>query len=139
MTPEAAARILEAAYRHQRPWRADEIRALLDTPGMRVSGGDGAVLIARIVVEDAEILALATDPDCQRQGAATALIADFHAEARHAGAEAAFLEVAAANAAARAFYAARGYAETGRRPRYYRRPDGQTDDAILMRRHLSDQ
>jgi ribosomal-protein-alanine N-acetyltransferase len=44
-----------------------------------------------------------------------------------------FLEVAPGNAAARALYASAGYAEVGRRPRYY--PDGS--DALLLARALS--
>jgi ribosomal-protein-alanine N-acetyltransferase len=44
-----------------------------------------------------------------------------------------FLEVAEANAAARALYAAAGFAEVGRRRRYY--ADG--GDALVLRRGLS--
>ncbi|MHA6326713.1 GNAT family N-acetyltransferase [Roseivivax sp. CAU 1753] len=136
MTPEAAAQVLQAAYRHQRPWRADEIAATLATPGAQLFGRQDAVLIARILAGEAEILALATAPAAQRAGHAAALLAAFHAAARAGQADTAFLDVAAANTAARAFYARAGYRDAGRRPRYYRLPDGTRDDAIVMTRAL---
>ena len=48
----------------------------------------------------------------------------------------AFLEVAADNAAAQALYARAGFAESGRRRGYYRRPDGSGLDALVMQRAL---
>jgi ribosomal protein S18 acetylase RimI-like enzyme len=52
--------------------------------------------------------------------------------ARNAGAESLFLEVAADNVGAQAFYSAEGFFEVGRRPRYYR---GEID-ALVLRRDL---
>ncbi|QFS81876.1 ribosomal-protein-alanine N-acetyltransferase [Roseivivax sp. THAF40] len=138
MSPADAAAIMSAAYQHQRSWRTDEIAATLASPGVRLFSAGSAMLIARILGDEAEILALATAPDQQRSGAASALIAEFHATARESGAHHAFLEVAALNAPARALYAAHGYAETGRRPRYYRLEDGRFDDAIVMQRALGE-
>jgi [ribosomal protein S18]-alanine N-acetyltransferase len=51
------------------------------------------------------------------------------AQAAALGARTMFLEVAAANAAARALYAAHGFTEVGLRRRYY----GNGDDALMLR------
>lgn len=134
MTPEDAAALFAAAYRHQAPWDSAAIAATLATKGARLFASPGGVLIARILGDEAEILALATDPAQQRSGVATALLAQFHEAAAQAGARTAFLEVAERNAPARALYARAGYAEIGRRPGYYRLPDGARDAAIVLQR-----
>jgi ribosomal-protein-alanine N-acetyltransferase len=65
-----------------------------------------------------------------------ALLAQFEAAARKAGAEVAFLEVAAGNSAARALYKQAGWHETGRRPAYYRSLDGHWEDAMILSLNL---
>jgi len=45
--------------------------------------------------------------------------------------------VAADNEAAQALYLGEGYAQTGRRPRYYARAEGQKVDALLMTKALT--
>ena len=55
------------------------------------------------------------------------------AEAKAGGADRMLLEVSAANSNALGFYAAAGFTEIDRRPRYYK--DGS--DAIVMRRSLA--
>jgi ribosomal-protein-alanine N-acetyltransferase len=71
-------------------------------------------------------------PDRQRSGIARALLETATAAARGDGADRILLEVSATNTAALAFYAANGFEEIDRRPRYYK--DGA--DAIVMRRQL---
>jgi ribosomal-protein-alanine N-acetyltransferase len=46
-----------------------------------------------------------------------------------------FLEVRASNHAAIQLYSAYGFHQVGRRPHYYRLPDGR-EDALVMARHL---
>ncbi|MEN0075727.1 MAG: ribosomal-protein-alanine acetyltransferase, partial [Paracraurococcus sp.] len=60
------------------------------------------------------------------------LLAAALAGAAAPGAAAMFLEVAAGNAPAQALYAGQGFAEVGRRRRYY--ADGS--DALVLRRDL---
>lgn len=136
MSPATLAAIMAAAYRHQRPWSEAELAATLDTAGIHLFTRARAFLLVRILAGEAEILALATAPEAQRNSHAAALVDEFHKAARAAGAERAFLEVAAGNAPARAFYAKAGYSETGRRPGYYRRDDGTRDDALVLARAL---
>jgi ribosomal-protein-alanine N-acetyltransferase len=76
-------------------------------------------------------------PGARRHGVGTELVARGAAEAAARGAKRLFLEVADDNAAARALYARAGFAEAGRRPRYYARADGSRRDALLLALNLA--
>ena len=75
-------------------------------------------------------------PEARRQGIGRALLDTLLAAAHRRRLGSVVLEVAADNAAARRLYAARGFIQAGRRPRYYRRPGG-TVDGLIMRRGLA--
>ncbi|RBI87192.1 ribosomal-protein-alanine acetyltransferase [Rhodosalinus halophilus] len=134
MTPETLAALHARAF--ARGWTAEEFARLLESPHVFALGDGRAFALGRVAAEEAELLTLATDPLHRRQGLARARLAAFEAEARARGATTAFLEVAADNGAARALYEASGWAEAGRRPRYYPRSDGPAADALIMRRAL---
>ncbi|MGG5820674.1 GNAT family N-acetyltransferase [Falsiroseomonas sp. HW251] len=114
-------------------WGADAIRLMLEMPGAFGLHAKGGFVLARVAADEAEILTLAVAPGHRRRGLGGALLAGAMAQAVLRGAAAMFLEVSEANAAARALYAAAGFAEAGRRRRYY--PDGA--DALVLRRDLS--
>ncbi|MCU9847355.1 ribosomal protein S18-alanine N-acetyltransferase [Defluviimonas sp. WL0024] len=130
--PERLAAIHRAAFSHPRPWSATEIAALLTTPGAFLIVEDRGFLIGRAIAGEAELLTVAVAPAARRQGIGARLLAGFLDAARAAGAETAFLEVAADNAAALALYARHGFAETARRRGYYLTPGGSRVDAVLM-------
>ena len=137
MRPEALARLHAAAFAGtDRPWSAAEFASLLAQPGALLLGDGRAILLGRLAADEAELLTLATDPAHRRQGLAAALLARFEAEARAGGAARAFLEVAEDNPPARALYARAGYAEVGRRPRYYARAQGPAVAALILARAL---
>lgn len=119
-----------------RPWSEAEIAGLLASPLCFVLTRDQGFLIGRVVAGEAEVLTLAVDPAARRRGVAAGLVAGFLAEARARGAEVAFLEVAADNAAARELYAAAGFAEAGRRRGYYHGTDGRAVDALILSRRV---
>lgn len=127
----ALAALHAAAFPEGERWGADAIRLMLEMPGAfgLHLPGQGFVL-ARVAADEAEILTLAVVPGARRQGHGGALLAAAMAGAAARGAAAMFLEVSERNAAARALYAAAGFAEAGRRRRYY--PDGA--DALVLRR-----
>ncbi len=105
--------------------------ALLARTAAAAGGGQPAgFLLLRQAADEAEIITLAVRPRLQRLGVARALLQAGLQRLAAAGVTVCFLEVAEANTAARRLYAASGFAEAGRRPRYY--ADGQ--DAVLMRR-----
>lgn len=119
-----------------RPWDAGEFATLLASHEVFVLGGAEGFAVGRVTVDEAELLTLAVDPARRRQGLGAALLAEYEAEALRRGAARSLLEVSAQNAPARALYLARGYHSCGRRPGYYRAPDGQRIDAEIMDKAL---
>jgi [ribosomal protein S18]-alanine N-acetyltransferase len=97
-----------------------------------VAENDGRVaafLAARKLMDEMEILNLAVTPTARGQGIATQLLRESMQWAAENGIGKVYLEVRASNAAARNFYASRGFHAAGMRPNYYRDP---TDDALLL-------
>lgn len=90
-----------------------------------------AFALGRSVADEAELLTLVVARDRRRAGIGRRLVAAFEEGARRHGAVAAFLEVSAENAAARALYEAAGWRVAGQRSGYY---DGV--DALAMRKDL---
>lgn len=114
---------------------ADGVAGDLPTVSYLVAEHDGVLVghaVASVVADIAELQRIAVAPAHRRTGLASALLAAVVAQARAAGADRLLLEVREDNAAALAFYAARGFVEVDRRRRYYR--DGAT--AVVLRRGL---
>ncbi len=117
-------------------WSATLLRDLVDADLARgelvlAVAADGGLLgyaVLSAVGEDAELQRIAVLPAARRRGVAGALLAAGRDRVRRAGATRLLLEVRADNAAALALYAGEGFAEIGRRPRYYR--DGTT--AVIL-------
>lgn len=89
--------------------------------------------LAWLVVDELHIQNVAVDPDYRQRGLAKRLIEDMLHAAVEAGAEKALLEVRESNEAARRLYRSLGFAEQGRRRRYYTNP---VEDAILCQKDL---
>ncbi len=119
-----------------RAWSEIEFRDLLSQSGVFAITRSGALLLGRVVADEAELLTLAVVPVGRRKGTATDLITEFMTEARQRGAHHVFLEVAAENTAACALYSKCGFHSSGRRRNYYRRSDGTHHDAIIMSRDV---
>jgi ribosomal-protein-alanine N-acetyltransferase len=110
-------------------WSVDMFAAQLGLPGVFGLLDDaGGMLLARVAADEAEILTLGVSPDARRSGIAAALLQEAARLARHAGAAKLLLEVSARNAPALALYRRAGFAQVGRRRRYY--ADGS--DALIM-------
>lgn len=136
MTPAALADLHSRAFTTPRPWSAAEISALLAGNGVFWLGHARGFVMGRAVAGEAEVLTLAVAPDQRRQGVARGLMQGFEHAAQAAGAETAFLEVAANNDAAIALYLSLGYAQAGRRKGYFETPHGTRIDALVMTRTL---
>jgi [ribosomal protein S18]-alanine N-acetyltransferase len=121
------------------PWSAASFRSLLTGTAVHfaaaVADDDSVVgyLVMWIAGGEAEIANLAVDASARRQRVGSLLLEHGITVARAAGAEAIFLEVRESNTAARAIYAANGFASVGKRSRYYRRP---VEDALVLRLDL---
>lgn len=120
-----------------RAWSAAEFDALLGAEGVVVVGDARGFALSRLVLDEAELLTLATDPACQRQGVARAVLTDIEGRLRARGAVRQFLEVAAGNAPARALYERLGYARIAQRQGYFRLPGGGRDDAVILEKMLA--
>ena len=136
MTPDQLAELHARAFDRQRPWNAAEIGSLLASSGVFLVHDDHSFALGRVILDEVELLTLATDPDHQRKGLGARALCRFHEKAQHFGATRSFLEVAADNTPAIALYHAAGYVQNGRRPGYYRMADGQMVDAVMMSRAL---
>lgn len=102
-----------------------EMAGWVATEGERIAG----FLVARIVLDEMEILNLAVEPGYRRRGTASRLLEEALVWGRTRRAGKAHLEVRASNLAALKFYEGHGFAATGRRPRYYSAP---IEDALLL-------
>jgi [ribosomal protein S18]-alanine N-acetyltransferase len=87
---------------------------------------------ASIVADVAELQRIAVAATHRRTGVASALLARVEVEARMRHVDRLLLEVRQDNHAACAFYAARGFGEIDRRPRYY--ADGTT--AVILSKEV---
>ncbi len=131
---------LEAACQGSDAWSENLVREGVtgDLPTIRylVAQQDGqqdgqieGYAVASYAGDIAELQRIGVAEDARRTGLASALLDEVIAEAPSTGANRMLLEVRSDNAGALKFYAARGFVEIDRRPRYYR--DGA--DAIVMR------
>ncbi len=123
-------------------WTAAAMATLLGQPGVHaliaLAGGDPVgFMMLRAAADEAEILALAVLSEARRAGHARALVEAGAAWAAAAGCQALFLEVAESNQDARRLYAGSGFAQVGRRPRYYGRPGASAEAALILRRDLA--
>lgn len=136
MTPEQLADISARAYQHMRPWSATDFSATLARPISLLTHTDHAFVLGQVIVDEAEILALATDPDHQDQGHAHRALAMFEAQALARGAQRIFLEVARKNTPAQRFYTHANYTQAGVRSTYYTLADGTQDDALILNKQI---
>jgi ribosomal-protein-alanine N-acetyltransferase len=110
------------------PWDATAFAELLSDPtvhawiGHSSSGEESApmaVLLCRVVIDEAEILTIATCPDQRRSGWGKALMQAAQNHFHTHGVDQWFLEVAAENTAAQALYHRHGFTKVGLRKGYY--------------------
>jgi ribosomal-protein-alanine N-acetyltransferase len=137
MTPDRLAATHAAAFARERPWSAAEFATLLGQPATLLLGDDRCFLLARVILDEAEILTLATHPAHRRRGLARGTLAAFLTQSIARGATRAFLDVAEDNSPARALYAAAGFTEIARRPAYYTVPGGAPAAALVLARDLA--
>lgn len=129
-TDLAAVTALEA-HCFSRPWRADDFQRMLTEPTrtLLVAEADGVFcgyVGAYTVCDETDVTTVAVLPTLRGKGVGRALIG---ALTDKVGGRI-YLEVRESNVAARALYAACGFAEYGIRKNYYENP---REDAVLCR------
>ena len=142
LRPERAvdcAAIHAASFPHA--WSGGEFERLLAAENVFADGAfdsRGRALygfaLSRQGFDEAELLSIAVAPAWQRHGFGRLLLKAHLAQAETRGVRAMFLEVDEANAAALALYARFGFAQVGKRAGYYRKADGGTAAALILRR-----
>ena len=137
MTPKRMAEIHAACFSMPRPWSDAEFTDLLRSRDVFLCEAPAGFALGRVAGPEAELLTLAVLPEARRQGAGTALVADFENEAKRRGATEAFLEVSDQNPTAIRLYDTAGYQNAGRRKGYYQGPDSARADCIVMRKDLT--
>jgi ribosomal-protein-alanine N-acetyltransferase len=137
MTPDQLAALHARCFRSPPPWSSADFASFTADPlAFLLVEGDAAFLLGRAVAGEAELLTLAVAPESRRLGLGAKLLSRFLYQARLRGADQAFLEVSARNAAAIALYESQGFALSGRRRGYYATPEGGRVDALMMTRAL---
>jgi ribosomal-protein-alanine N-acetyltransferase len=122
-------------------WSADAMRSILAIPGtfgtiaLDEDEAPLGLILARAAADECEILTLGVLPGHRREGIGERLLAGVLARAAERGAAKVFLEVAEDNGAALGLYTRSGFAAVGRRPDYYRGPNGHRA-ALTLRRLL---
>lgn len=139
MTPEALAALHARCFDDTpAPWSARAFSLLLALPGARLVTRPGGFAIAQIAGPESELLTIAVEPGERRRGHGRDLLVSLMTSLEAEGAREIFLEVAETNLPARALYAALGFTERGRRPRYYRRREAPPIDALVLAKDLGE-
>lgn len=115
------------------PWSANDFAECVSTGvPFLVAERRGVVagyVVAHSAADEGEILNLGVAAAHRRHGIGRELVERALAELAARGARTVYLEVRASNSAARRLYESLGFAEVGRRTRYYRRP---VEDAVVL-------
>ena len=128
------AEIHRASFPPDEAWGPDAFALQLGLPGVfALLDETGGFLLARVTMDEAEVLTLAVQPDARQRGTGRRLLVAAMQEAGRDGARTMFLEVSAINNAARNLYETSGFRQVGLRRRYY--ADGS--DALVMRRPIT--
>lgn len=124
------------AFQTDRAWTEAEFAGFLTSSVVIFAGDATAFVLGRLILDEAEILTLATDPAEQCKGRARAALDQFEGMARQRGAATVFLEVAEDNTAARQLYAKARYVQVGQRAGYYHRAAAKPVAALTLRKAL---
>lgn len=134
--------IMQAAFDPQygEAWTTPQCMGMMALSGVwltiaSIDGKDYGFAMARAMLDEAELLLLATHPEMRGRGIGGALLRAVIAEARGRRAVKLHLEVRAGNDAMR-LYHGQGFCKIGERRGYYRGTSGQSFDALTLARSL---
>lgn len=120
------------------PWSENSIASEVNNPlsYWLVAEMDGVVagyVGSQTVLDASDMMNLAVSPDYRRQGIGQALVNALVAHLQQNKVIALLLEVRVSNTPAIALYESLGFAQVGRRPKYYHNP---REDALILRKEL---
>jgi len=139
-TVEHAARIAQLhGQLFDEPWSEKFIRDLCHDQACSILlATDGrpdqiiGFIITRVVSDEGEILSIGVAQPYQRFGVGKRLLEAARRVMVNSEVTNLYLEVAADNEAAKALYLGSGFSQTSVRKDYYRRPNGETSDALVL-------
>ena len=120
------------------PWSENSIASEVENPlsywlVAEVDGVIAGYVGSQTVLDAADMMNLAVSPDYRQQGIGQALVNALVEHLRQNKVIALLLEVRVSNAPAIALYESLGFAQVGRRPKYYHNP---REDALILRKEL---
>ena len=119
------------------PWSVESLELMLGEQAMGlVALEDGRVLGyvgMMCVLDEGQIINVATHPDARRRGVGRALMIAIEQSAKERGIVFLSLEVRESNAAARSLYSSLGWVECGIRKNFYSKP---TENACIMTKSI---
>lgn len=131
----------------ERGWSASEFQSLLQDrlvsclvlriSNFRITDQIVGFVLARSVVDEAEILTIAVDPDFQRGGYGHQMMAEMMRKLYGNRVRNLFLEVDASNRPALSLYQSLGFAKVGERKGYYQQSEGDPSLALIMQATLT--
>lgn len=134
--------LMEQAFdpRFGEAWTRGQCLGVLAMPGVRLTlahldDEPAGFAMVRTVLDETELLLIATVPAKRRHGVAAALLRAITGDAESEGVRRMHLEVRAGNDAVR-LYMAQGFSKVGERRGYYRGRTGQLFDAHTYSRLL---
>lgn len=135
------ARLHAASFITPPPWSEVAFHDLLAAKStvLQADGAGDALrgfVLGRVILDEAELLTIATDPAVRRAGVAGTLLRRFMDEVRARGAKTVFLDVSAENAPALALYQKAGFQPLARRKGYYAIPGEIAQDALILHKSL---
>ena len=118
------------------PWSENSIRSELTNPlSLWLVAEEDGILLGYIgsqsVMDEADVMNVAVDPNRRREGIALKLVEALVAALNEKNVRALLLEVRASNEPAKALYERQGFAQVGKRPNYYRNPK---EDALILKK-----
>lgn len=130
-----------------RGWKASEFQSLLEDKMVtclvlrrstfRITDQVVGFVMVRCVLDEAEILTIAVDPDFQQAGCGHHLMADMMRKLYGNRIAKLFLEVDASNKPALSLYRNLGFEQVGERKGYYASGSGEASLALIMQVCLS--
>lgn len=120
------------------PWSENSIASELDNQlSYWLVAEDNGVIAGYVgsqsVLDAADMMNLAVDPDFRQQGVGQALVNGLINHLQQNNVIALLLEVRVSNTPAISLYEKLGFVQVGRRPKYYRNP---REDALILRKEL---
>ena len=119
------------------PWSVESLELMLGEQAMGLVALEDGRLLGYVgmmcVLDEGQIINVATHPDSRRRGVGRALMIAIEQSAKERGIVFLSLEVRESNAAARSLYSSLGWVECGIRKNFYSKP---TENACIMTKSI---